>query len=146
MTAVLLAKISDGSTTYTLKCDRAEHQFQRQPTVSPLPGDASGIPSVLLIDFGMSMETINISGIIDVSASTGTGGAVFPSKQQMETVARTWWVKTTDWVTGSGMPTLQFEPSTSYRGVIKSLSFQYEAAHETFYPFTLQWAVHSEVA
>lgn len=141
----LKVKITDGSTTYTLKCERYEHNINRQPTVAPLPGDqTSGATQVLVFDFGMAVENISLTGICDQDQII-EGGDTYPSKANLEEVARKWWKNTSDWVDGTGMTQLTLWTGDAYRGVIKALKFSKEAGKEDRLPFSLQFQVHSKV-
>ena len=87
----LTVKITDGtgSTVYTLKVERIQHQMQRTPTTTPLPGDPStGEPTVFQFDFGYNLEIIQVQGLVDVAGSVQAGDT-FPSAAELRTAMKT---------------------------------------------------------
>jgi len=143
--AVLVKLISAGDPviTYSLKADRLQHQFQRQPSVIPLPGDLdTGETSVISFDLGFCLEIISVSGVVDTVGYT-EGSEVFPSKTNLENAVRTWWKESVSDLTA--LIKLQTNTGELYNGVIRGFSCDYVAAQTDRYPYSLQFQVISKV-
>ena len=120
----LMVTISKGGTTYTMRAERATHSFDRSVTPNPLPSGTSGqAGQVFVLDLGMCVQQIIIEGLIDNTAAAGTNE---PTKVQLETVMKSWYVQYS--IGGSNSPanlTLPIGPNAtkSYSGFFKNASF-----------------------
>ncbi len=123
-----------GETTYTLNVDVIEHSFVRLPTQTGLPGDdTSKEPNVWILDLGICVEQINLSGIIEDSGT--------PSKYDMETVVRQWWEFGDD---PTVLMNLTLKSGQSYYGTIKSATFRQLGAMEDRWDFTIIFLVYQK--
>lgn len=121
---------SPTGTSYSLKVDRVEHSVIRMAVQSELPGDPdSKTPKDMILDLGMCLQQIVITGTVDV---TGT-----PSKSNLETASTTWWITTS---TKSEMSRLVISGVTYY-GAIKNASFVYVAGVPEKWDFSITFMV-----
>jgi len=125
-----------------IKCETVNHTFSRFPTVSPLPAQSASTPgTVFLLDLGMCVEQIAITGVID-STSPGTG---IPGKAEIEEICRNWWVynNTPGSITPSLYPIVSIENDTTgnYIFTIKSADFRRVAAQTDRWDMSLMLLV-----
>lgn len=130
----LTVSIQKGATSYSLKVDVVEHTFNRPATQSGLPGDYSTKqPSAIVIDLGICVEQISLTGIVDDSGS--------PSKYDLENVLRTWW-EFGD--TPTTMTKLTLKSGQSYYGAFKAASFRWIAGQEDRWEFSMIFLVYQK--
>jgi hypothetical protein len=131
-----------GSPTYSLKCNSCEHSISRFPTQSPLvASDVGERGMIFLLDLGMSVEQIVLAGVIDSDGS--------PSKANLETVCREWWVTTNtpgEVLTATDYPILEIDSTDgSYAVVLKAANFMREGGTEQYWRFSLTFLVIGQV-
>lgn len=141
---VKLYQVSGSSTYYSLRAEKVTHSLSRNPSQIGIPSELiSTAPSVITLDLGVCVENITVSGLVN-SVSTGTGD---PSKTDLETAGRTWWVTGAD--NPSLLPAITIATIGSvaqqYRVHIKTLRFTQEAAMEDRWSFDFEFIVNSKV-
>lgn len=143
----LTIKLTSGEgvpTEYTLKVERVQHQLQRTPTTTPLPGDpGTGTPQVFQFDFGYCLEVISVQGIVDRDGSTENSD-VFPSGDELKIAMRTWW-KDADFAAGTGLIKLTTWTGEAYYGSIRGFNIQLLSGREDRYEFSFDFQVKSKV-
>ena len=125
--------------TYTLKCDVIDHSFTRLVTQTGLPssdeGDSPTEDGVFIIDLGICIEQLTITGVVDDTAS-GTDA----SKSNMETVVRGWWAFGD---TAANLLKISL-PNSSYYGSIRNSSFRKTAGIPDRWEFSLTFLIKSQ--
>lgn len=120
--------LSGGSEVeYSIICETIEHSMIRTATQAGLPAEY-----VFVLDLGMQIEMITITGVCDNSIS--------PTKSELRTVAKTWY-SNINYSDNSGMPELTLASGETYIGVIKSVSFRQESGKEDRWEFSLIFMV-----
>jgi len=138
---IVISKPSGAATgTWYLKAERVTHSFDRAPSQSPFPASATGVAGIIFgLDLGQCKETIQIEGLVD---STGT--TANPSKNNLETVLRTWWEYGDD---GAIFPIVSLSSGTanSYRGSFSHGSFTQMGALEDRWQYNITFLVREKV-
>lgn len=136
--------ITKGS-TYTLKCDVVDHSFVRMVTQTGLPSEDEGqAPSedgVFLLDLGICIETLTLTGIIDDSPNDSS-----VSISEITTGVRTWWaygdtkenLLQISYPSGSG--------SESYYGSIRNATFRKSAGQPGRWEYSIAFYIKSTVS
>jgi hypothetical protein len=131
----LMVSLQFNSTEYYLKVEQCTHSFTRFATQAPLPA-VSGEPVVFTLDLGMSLEQISVAGIIENSGS--------PSKQDLETVVRTWWGYT-NFSDSSDLPKLTIDSGQVYSVAIKQSEFKREGGIEDRWNMSMIFLVGNKI-
>ena len=135
--------ISKGATSYFLKCDVVDHSFTRMVTQSGLPSEAEGsAPSsdgVFLLDLGICIEQITLTGVVD---DTVTDGSV--SRDAMENVVRSWWAYGD---TDASLLKISYPTSAiqSYYGAVRNSTFRKSAGASGKWEYSLSFLIKSKV-
>ena len=121
----LNVKLKGGNvpTEYDILAETIEHSMIRTTTQAGLPAEY-----VFVLDLGMALEMITISGVCDNTTS--------PTKAELRVAAKTWY-SSIDWGAETGFPELEVASGERYKGVIKSVSFRQESAKEDRWEFSL---------
>jgi hypothetical protein len=131
-----------GTTTYTLKVERVQHQMQRTPTTVACPGDSgTGQPQVIQVDFGYCLEVITFQGVVDRDGTT-EGTDVYPPAADLRTAVRTWW-KDADYAAGTGLIKLTTWTGEAYYGTFRGFNLQLVSGREDRYEFSIDFQVKS---
>jgi hypothetical protein len=131
--------VTDAGSPYSLLAETVSHSFSRFPAQAGLPKTTAN-PSynpVLLLDLGICIEQISIEGIVNTTALN----AGDPTKAQLESVMRGWFIATS--VTPNQMTKLTINSTQSYYGAFKSATFSQQAAQEDRWSFSLIFLVSS---
>jgi hypothetical protein len=135
--SVRISKASMGK-YYYLKADLVEHSIVRMPTQAPLPTDqGSSSPNVFGMDLGMCVEQVTVSGLIDEVADLTNN---FPSKYDLENVARKW--ATQDLTNDVGSAIILIvgygtNGAEQFNCAVKSLTFRKEGGLEDRWAYSL---------
>jgi hypothetical protein len=142
----LLVKITNiGNTlTYGMKAETVDHMFTRFATQSPLPAQqgTTGSGSVFILDLGMGLEQVSVTGVVDVVSSTSGE----PTKFNLEDVSRSWWNYTNFGVDTTQLPKLTLESGQVYTVALKQSDFKRIAGQESqFWEYNIIFYVAAKV-
>ena len=139
---VIIRKGSGGATNY-LKCDVVDHSFTRLVTQSGLPSEAEGsAPSadgVFLLDLGICIEQITLTGIVDDSPDDGS-----ISRDALEVAVRSWWAYG-DTDASLCKITYSTVAEVSYYGGIRTSTFRKTAGNPARWEYSITFLVKSKV-
>jgi len=133
MSLLVVLERSTTTPSYSLKAHTVEHAGTRMPTQAGLPAK-----EVMLLDLGINVEQITVSGTVDSS----------PSKSELRDAFVDWYAditinKATKAITGYAKLTVG--SGESYYGEVKQYSFRLEEAKEDRQEFTFVFLVSSKV-
>ncbi len=124
-----------GGATYNLLAENVSHQFTRMPSQAGLPSESDGTdPNVLLLDLGICIQQISVSGIVN---SEGTTSPSTPTKTEFETIVKTWFKTTAN---KGDLMTITISGST-YSGAIRTANFRQTAGQEDRWDFEITFLV-----
>ena len=128
---------------YFLKCDVIDHSFTRMVTQTGLPaageGEAPPADGVFILDLGVCIEQITITGVVDDVPNDGS-----VSRDSMETVVRSWWAFGD---TDASLLTIAFPTSSSqsYYGAIRTATFRKSAGVIGRWEYSIAFLIKSKV-